>query len=216
MKACIRLLFALIPLLLVACGEPDRPSISLYLALQRGDLDQIERHLYWGTDINAPDPQGRRPLHVAAERGSVVVTRLLLKHGAAVDATDAAGRTALDRAVLAGRTQVADLLLQHGATMDANTLLLEAARHDSQDRDVVRWLVGHGADLEHRDDSGDTALLIAVRRGNHRLARHLVDQGADVNVRDAQGHSALGIAGELGYTEIVSLLRRYGAADGGN
>jgi ankyrin repeat protein len=207
------LLTALLPLLLAACGEPDRPSISLYLALQHGDIDQIERHIYWGTDINALDADGRRPLHVAAERGRTVVLELLLEHGADVNAPDQAGRTPIQRAVLNGRTQIADLLLQHGARLDPGELLLEAAAQGVQDRDVVRWLVGHGADLNQKDAAGDTALLLAARSGNHRLALHLVDEGADVNVHDAAGRSAIAVARAAGQLDIVSLLQRYGAAE---
>jgi ankyrin repeat protein len=209
-----RLIACLVLALAVAgCSEPNRPSISLYLALQRGDIDQIERHIYWGTDINEVDPDGRRPLHVAAQSGRVVVVRLLLEHGAEVNAPDQAGRTALERAVLAGRTQIADLLLTHGAVFDASGLLLDAARQGATDRDIVRWLVEHGADLENRDTDGDTSLLIAVRANNHRLVRHLIDQGANVSVRDAQGRSALEIARANDFDEVAHSLRRQGAAD---
>lgn len=197
----------------IACTAPDRPSISLYLALQRGDIDQIERHIHWGTDINELDPDGRRPLHVAAESGRVVVVKLLLKHGVEVNAPDQSNRTALERAVLAGRTQIADLLLANGAEIDASTLLMKAAVADSQDRDVVRWLVAQGADTEHRGTDGDTPLLVAVRRGNHRLIRHLIDNGADVNVKDASGTPAIVVARALGFQDIARWLRRYGAAD---
>ena len=196
----------------IGCAEPDRPTISLYLALQRGDIDQIKRHIHWGTDINEIDPDGRRPLHVVAENGRVVQVELLLAHGAEVNALDRSNRTALQRAILAGRTQVADLLLRQGAELSPNELLLDAAREGSQDRDVVNWLVGHGADLETRGTDGDTPLLISVRANNHRLARHLIDQGADVNVRDAKGISALELARANGYDALAQRLRRSGAA----
>lgn len=200
-------------LLLAACTAPDRPSISLYLALQRGDIDQIERHIHWGTDLNELDPDGRRPLHVAAENGRTIVVKMLLKHGVEVNAPDQSNSSAIERAILAGRTQIGDLLLENGAELDASSLLLRAARNDSADRDVVRWLIAHGAESEHRGTDGDTPLLVSVRHGNHRMVRHLVDNGADVNVKDAQGNSALAIARALNFPEIARGLRRYGAAD---
>lgn len=208
-----KLIILTLTLLLAACGEPDHPSIPLYLALQRGDIDQLERHMYWGTDMEALNPDGQRPLHVASAKGNVVMARKLLEHGVKVDAKNKAGDTALQIALLAGRTQVADVLLAHGASLDADALLLRAARQGTPDRDVVRYLVEHGADTEARDPAGDTALLIAVRNGNLRLARHLVDNGADVNVRDADGQSALHLAVQRQEPEVASLLRRYGASD---
>lgn len=208
-----RFILLAVSLLLVACSEPDRPSISLYLALQRGDIDQVERHIHWGTDINEFDSDGRRPLHVAAENGRVIMVKLLLKHGAEINAPDKVNRTAIERAILAGRTQIAGLLLQAGATLNANNLLLDAARQGVQDRDVVRWLISNSADIEFRGTDGDTALLAAIRLDNHRLVRHLIDQGANVNVQDANGTSALELARQLGFGEIARWLRRYGAAD---
>lgn len=197
--------------LLLACSEPDRPSIPLALALARGDIDQIERHIHWGTDMDAPDADGQRPLHVAAAKGSVVLVRQLLKHGVSVDAPDAQGDTALTLAILAGRTQTADLLIRHGAALDPDALLLRAARTGNPDRDVVRYLIKLGADTETRDAQGNTPLLLAVRDRHMRLARHLVDVGADVNARNAAGASALDLAHRAKAEEIASMLLRYGA-----
>jgi len=201
----------LLTLLLVACGQVEKPSISLYLASQRGDIEQIERHIKWGSDINTLDKDGYTPLHVAAQKGRIAITRLLLRHGAEINLPDAGGHTPVYYAILSGRSRLADLLLKQGADMDASQLLLAAAQQDVPDRDAVIYLVNHSADLETQDTQGDTALLIAIRHGNHRLARHLVAQGANVNVRDAQGKTAIQIAKQAGLSDIAQLLKRQGA-----
>lgn len=194
-----------------ACSEPDRPSVSLYLAVQREDLDQVKRHLYWGSDINVVFPNGRYPLQMAAENGRIILVKTLLEHGADIDTATADGDTALDLAILAGRTEVAEVLLAHGARLEASALLLKAAAQGVTDRDIVRFLIERGADTEQRNAAGDTPLLIAIRQGNHRLATHLVNMGADVNTQSSDGHSALELARDAGATELVSLLRRQGA-----
>lgn len=201
----------LLTLLLAACGQVEKPSISLYLASQRGDIEQIERHIKWGSDINALDKDGYAPLHVAAQKGRIAIARLLLKHGANVNQPNAKGHTPAYYAILSGRSRLADLLLKQGASIDAGKLLLEAAHLDIPDRDAVIYLAAHGADLETRDAQGDTALIIAIRRGNHRLARHLVAEGADVNVQDAKGETAIQIAKQTGLRDIAQLLKRQGA-----
>ena len=179
-------------LLLAGCSEPDRPSVSLYLAVQRGDLDQLERHIYFDSDINAPLPNGLYPLHVAARKGRIIMVRTLLKHGADIDQPSADGDTALELAILAGRTQIAELLLAEGAKLEPSRLLLKAARANVTDRDTVRFLTDRGADTEYRDEDGNTPLMVAIQRDNHRLVTHLV-------------------ARELGFGELVRLLERYGA-----
>lgn len=198
-------------LLLVGCGQPDKPSIALYLAMQRGDIDQMERHIAWGSDIDAMLPNGQYPLHIAAEKGRLVMVRTLLKNGVDINRPTRDGDTPVELAILAGRTQVAELLLQRGADLDPTALLLKSATQGVTDRDTVRFLTERGADTEGRDATGDTALLIAIRQDNHRLATHLVNQGADVNVATADGQSALALARELGLGELVSQLQRQGA-----
>lgn len=193
------------------CSEPDRPNISLFLAMQRGDLDQLERHIYWDSDINAQLPNGLYPLHVAADKGKIILVRTLLKHEANIDQRSADGDTALDLAILAGRTQLAEELLANGAELDPSRLLLKAAHAGVTDRDIVRFLNERGADTEQRDAAGDTALLIAIRQDNHRLATHLVNRGADVNVSGQDGRSALEVARALNFGELISLLQRQGA-----
>lgn len=211
MRRALTLVVLTFSLLVGACAEPDRPSIALYLAVQRGDLDQLERHIYWGTDINALLPNGQYPLHAAAEKGRIIMVRTLLKHGAEIDRRMADGATALDLAILGGRTQLAELLLSQGAQLEPSALLLKAAEIGVTDRDIVRFLIERGADTERRNDSGDTPLLIAIRQDNHRLATHLVNQGADVNARTSDGLSALTLAKQLRLPELISLLQRQGA-----
>jgi ankyrin repeat protein len=201
----------LLALLAAACTAPPEPTVTLYLAIQRGDLDQLERHIHWGSDINAILPDGRTPLQAAAELGRPVMVRLLLRHGGDIEATTAQGRTAADLAVLTGHTRIAESLLAAGARLDPTALLLSAAESDSMNRDTVRFLIGRGADTEARNADGDTPLLIAIRHRNHRLATHLLALGANYNAVAADGRSALALAQELGATEMVGMLRRLGA-----
>ncbi len=210
MKAFLAALVAIA--LLGGCSDPDRPSIPLYLAMQRGDIDQLERHLFWGSDINTLLPDGQFPLHIAAEKGRVIMVRALLKHDARIDGPNSSGDTALDLAILNGRTQVAELLLERGAALDASALLIKAATKGVTDRDTVRFLVERGADTERVDAAGDTPLLIAIRQDNHRLVAHLVNHGADVNARTANGRSALQLAKDLQLPELVTRLQRLGAS----
>lgn len=214
MRSFQPLLCALIPLvLLVACSKPEQPTISLYRAVHGGDIDQIERHLYWGSDINAQDAEGNMPLHVAAERGRLVVVRLLVENGADVNARNRDGQTPIFVALMAGRTQIADLLLQHGASLEPDALLHAVAENGVADRDVIRFLVARGGRIDAPGANGDSPLMQAVRLGHRKVARMLIDQGANVNARDTAGESVLQIALQYGDPDIIELLRRNGAVE---
>ncbi|WP_456416641.1 ankyrin repeat domain-containing protein [Thiolapillus sp.] len=197
--------------LLAGCSAPEKPTITLYLAMQRGDIEQIERHIAWGTDMNQLDRDGYAPLHTAVRKGRTAITRLLIKEGVDIHVRDSNGHTAMYHAVLGAHPRIADLLLKAGAELDANALLLAAAKQGVSKREVIRYLAEHGADLETKDDKGDTPLLTAIRQGNHKLAKHLVNFGASVTATDAEGKTALEIANSLGLRDIALLLRRNGA-----
>jgi len=198
-------------LLLGACSEPPEPTISLYRAIQGGDLDQIKRHVYWGTDINQLDPQGDRPLHAAARRGRVIIARELLKNGADPNAANQAGQTPLLVALTEGKTQLAEVLIQEGATDDPQELLFTLVRAGVDDRDSLELLTGRGADVNAKNGDGSAPLHIAVGDGARVLTKRLIDLGADVDALDDAGRTPLSIATENGNRHIIDLLVRSGA-----
>lgn len=203
--------FALSALLLGACSEPPQPTISLYRAIQGGDLDQIKRHVYWGTDINQADPQGEKPLHVAARRGRLIIARELLKSGADPNAVNRAGETPLQVALTEGKTQLAAVLFEAGASDDPQELLFVLARSGIDDRDSLQLLTRRGADIDAKDPTGVAPLHIAVSDGRRLLTKRLIDLGADVDLPDAAGRTPLSIAGEKGNRHIIDLLESSGA-----
>ena len=104
----------LVAVLVMACNRPPEPTLNLYRAIHVGDLDQIKRHLYWGTNINQAGAEGDSYLTVAVRRGHRVVVAERLEHGAALDVRDASQRTPLQAALLAGKTQTARFLFRLG------------------------------------------------------------------------------------------------------
>jgi len=201
-------------LLLAACGEPPPPTINLYRAVQGGDLDQVKRHIYWGTDIGRADPGGESPLHTAIRRGRLTIARVLLKKGADPNATNRAGETPLQVALVAGRTRLADLLLEAGATDDPQALLSVLVQAGVDDRDSLAFLTGRGADVDAGDQSGAAPLHIAVGDGRRLLTKRLIDLGANLDAPDGGGRTPLSIAIENGNRPIIDLLERFGARAG--
>jgi ankyrin repeat protein len=204
--------FVSLLLILGGCGAPDRPSISLYTAIKRGDIEQLRRHIHWKTNLDAPLPNGRYPLHEAARAGRVVMLRMLLKQHVRIEPRDHDGRTPLELAILNGRTQAARTLIKAGAHFDPSRLLLLAAQANVTDRDVIRFLRREGADIDVRDAQGNTPLLIAAMHGNHRLIHHLVEYGANVNARNKAGETALSLLRQRHLPEIERFLRENGAS----
>jgi ankyrin repeat protein len=218
----MRLLHCIILLLglgvgLAGCGEPPKPTVNLYRAVHVGDLDQIKRHLFWGTDVNQPGPDGAFPLHVAVAQGRVAIAKELLKHGAHTDVRDTLGRTPLHVALADGKVPVARLLLDQGADDDLQTLLFELTQNESPDRDTLEFLIQNGVDINARGPDGMTSIHAAVASGDVQLTKRLLTAGADVNQVDASGASPLSLARALDNPTtaaiMAELLRKYGATN---
>lgn len=197
--------------LLSACGKPDQPTINLYRAVHADDIDQIERNLYWGADVNQAGPDGDYPIHVAAKRGNRAIVQMLLKKNARIDTLNNREMTPLSAAVLHGRIQTAELLIKHHAAFDPNQLLHKVASEGIEYKGIIHLLLNNGAELNNRDPAGNTPLHTAIT-GNHRvLVRQLLARGADVNSKNNDGDTPLQLALERDNKSIIKLLKQHGA-----
>lgn len=72
--------------------------------------------------------------------------------------------------------------------------------------DSVRVHLSRREDLEARDSSGLTALMLAARYDRSVICRLLIDAGADVDARDGCGNSAREIALEFGSSRAIEIF----------
>ncbi len=213
-KLLLLLLISFLATVLINCSQPDKPTIGLYVAIKRGDIDQVERHIFWKADINKLNIDGQTPLHESAASGRIIISRLLLKNGAEINKKNKDNQTALDIALLNGRTQLADLLIdKFSAEFDATQSLFDIVRLNVHDRDVIRFLVRRGAQINSLDKNGDSPLIIAVKHGQRLVAKHLIDSNADVNIPGSDGITPLAQARQINNQDLVSLLESNGARE---
>jgi ankyrin repeat protein len=101
--------------------RPQRPvnnsadkSMSLRMAANSGRLEEVERLLGQGADINTRASNGMTPLILASWRGHTEVVELLLRKGADVNAKTKTGSTALKFATDRGHKKIIALLRKYG------------------------------------------------------------------------------------------------------
>jgi len=108
------------PVAEVAQPEPQTgkaPDISLFDAVDRGNIEAVKQHLAAGTDVNAKNEGGDTPLHLA---GNKEVVELLIEKGADVNAKDSVVETTpLFSATARGSKEIAELLIAEGADVNA-------------------------------------------------------------------------------------------------
>ncbi len=118
------------------------------------------------------------------------------------------GRLPLQVAVQNGNREMFDLLLRRGAQLNGRPeqagpmhYAIFAQRHE-----FLRLLVEKGANVNARDNTGDTPLSLAAKRGDLESLRYLLAHGADAASRNDEGKTALDHARRLGHVEAVKIL----------
>eukprot|EP00913_Durusdinium_trenchii_P016265 g15285.t1 len=167
-----------------ACGaaaqtgaEVDEEGRSaLHRAAFNGEIDEVERLLRAGLDIEAKDNRVDTPLHLAAGYGHLTVVDRLIAAGAVLEATGRFGATPLHWAAVAGHWEVAQRLIE--------------AR----------------ADLEAKDHSGRTPLHRAAEECYWEVAQRLIEARADLKVRDKQGQTPWHFAKKNGWKKMIGVL----------
>jgi ankyrin repeat protein len=192
------------------------PSEALHAAVRTGALDEVERLLKSGADVNARDALGSTPLLDAAWSGNAAIAQVLLSHGADPNARHTeSGSTALQYSVLIGNSAMVRLLLKAGANQSTryrdnqSTLHVAAARGNAA---VLELLLATHPDLGVLDASGNTPLDAAILHMHADAAALLIADGADVKrTHPADGRGPIHEACMKGLAGLIPSLINAGA-----
>lgn len=94
-----------------------------------------------------------------------------------------------------------------------NNALFNAVDNAMEDGslDEVKKLLDSGANVNAKNEDGETALHLAARWNIYELVKCLADHGADVNAKDCYGDSVLHIAARWGDLKVIQCLVEHGA-----
>ena len=88
---------------------------QIFAAVTDGNLEELERLIIAGADVNSADQDEMTPLHYAVDRGLFDAATVLIQHSANVNAQNSDGETPLTLAVTCEHEELVRLLLEHGA-----------------------------------------------------------------------------------------------------
>src|SRR6185503_9994821 len=177
----------------------DDGVTPLLTAIDRGDLQAVDRLIASGTNVRAANREGVTPLAMACLNGDLPIIDRLLKAGADPKQRGPNGETLLMFAARNGRVEVITRLLAAGAEVNAReglrgtTALMWAA--EQRHPEAVKVLLAAGADP-------------AIASGPAGLPRNYMAPRVDVSaVQEARRRRARATAAGRTYDEQVAFER---------
>ena len=192
--------------------------------------------------VNESISLGRTALALASSCNYTEVMQCLIDNGADVNRNNDGdlGYTPLEEAAREGHKEAIVLLLEHNANIDkGNTINSNALIGASigAHNDILKFLLEKGANINHTDNNGQTALHYICRYAKQwgsmkitnklngatveneqsRFSQHttifntLLEYGADVNLKTAYGYTPLHLTAESGTTPFIQPLIDKGA-----
>ncbi|KAF4584382.1 ankyrin repeat-containing protein [Ophiocordyceps camponoti-floridani] len=194
-----------------ATGERLRSALTI--AVVNGNETMIQLLLQRGVDMETKDSSNQTPLMHAILNKNETVVKLLLQTGADFEAIDSSNKTPLMHAVKTRDVALTRTLLEHAAKCKTEVKYPSSLLYAVRDEQSVlaSALLDHGADVDARNWTGDTPLMIAAELGDEAMVSLLLDHGANIEKKSWQGHTPLKIATRQGNEQVVRLLVERGA-----
>lgn len=196
-------------------------AMDLLRAASEGDVSRVDQLIAARTDLGVRGQHGVSPLHCAVYGKNGVVSdkhlevlRRLLDTGAKVDQEDDEGNTPLFWARYRPLPFVQMLLAAKANVRHKNKrgeTPLWSIVGSVIDIEVVKALIGAGADVNESGVGGRTPLHLAIGSNRADIVQVLLDAKAEVNQLDATRFSPLHVAIACEFADIVQILLNSGA-----
>lgn len=178
---------------------------ALMLAVMERHPETVQALLDAGADPNQKNQTNETALMMAAfptssaetdrSQTDVEITRLLIGRGADVNAADENGMTALMKAC----QNTHNIIFVRESSTNKTI-------EDGVQAELIRILVGAGADVNAKIQSGDTPLLCAVRFVHPEGVKILLDAGADIKTENGESQTPFITALRRENPEIIRFL----------
>lgn len=177
----------------------------------------VEKLIAAGADVNIKDCSGRTALMEAVRKNFWILMEMLIEAGADLEARDNEGTTALLECCSLLSVERIRNLLNRGADVHAVNFFGNGVFHYSirwnwctiPEKEQLELLVSCGANINHRDNEGRTALYLAAFHGHTNVVKALLDLGATPWIPDNEGVLPVQVAEYQSTARVIaSRMRR--------
>lgn len=192
--------------LMVACENGN--DVLARLLLSNGGKETVKE-----TNV-----EGKNCIHLAAVSGKLELLELLMKAGVSCGSVDKFGNSPLIMAIIVKNSDFALRLLNHISRQDGSadhisivgelgrSALHWAAVHDLAKIAELLIKAGGPGLVDLRDESGDSALILAAKAGSRLTLPLLIRKGSNVNIVGELGRTALHWAVQGGNGEATKAI----------
>ena len=210
----------------------------LLTGAKKGKLWKVKLALSLGANIEERNESGQTAFILAAKHYNSAVINYLFSKGADVEARDNMGQTAI---FYSREEQITQILINNGAKInirdrDGCTPLMVAIGNYtlSSGNSHIEYLVEQGADVNAKNNNGETALILLAKRGRHtdigllmnestdspmgcvsdppfKCFEILISKGANLNAKSNDGTTVLMSATQDDNSKLVKFLISKGA-----
>jgi ankyrin repeat protein len=206
------------PTNIINVSNKESEAYKFFEAIIDNEIDQIEKMLNEGTDINIKDDVGGTAIFYATYFANIELIEFLMNKGANINLSDKAGNTPFIHAAIQGDLELVKFLhskeanINHINNFNENALFLAIENKNSN---LSNFLIDLGLKLDLINKNRDSLLIIAANYGCTDTVKKLCSLGVQkdlkVNHVASQKETALHVAAHGGYNEIIDILCSYGA-----
>ncbi|RZC41339.1 Ankyrin repeat domain containing protein [Asbolus verrucosus] len=151
------------------------------------ELEEIERAVMVGADINEYNEDDETPLIHAVKNKDIDIVNYLIKMGADVNKSTEPDETPLWTAIENEHTAVLEILLMNGAeeTFDYEGFSPLTYCISNGKPEMLECLLRNGVDVNESDELEQIPLLLAVKCKNLEMIGSLLDHGAESTIQSA-------------------------------
>lgn len=172
--------------------EDEFKNTSIVYACKNGRLDLVEYFLDNGINLKY-DKHIKTMLLNACDSDNADVLKCLIKNGANINTLYKNKMTLLMYACKNGKFSVVKYLTTNYCVNKSDKLAIMCAVQ-SNNLDVVKYLLDVGFDINCKDDNFMTILMCACKLGHKEIVKYLLDSGAYIHDIDSLGNNALAYA----------------------
>jgi ankyrin repeat protein len=185
---------------------------ALILSVQQKSISLMNFLLAKKVAVNLVDTRNRTALWHACDQSWFVGAKSLLEYGVKLNVADKSGFTPLARAAYRGNEKLIKILLKNKAnaafkTNSGNTIMMLSVLASCTQ--CVQQLLDIGVEVDRQNDNGDTALLLAMRKGNVEITALLFQYEANPMLRNYQKQNAISLARKSQNSELIHLVDEF-------